>query len=134
MSIIFQLADSLNSLKQEKKSLEQRLKELNNQLEKTNDQLSQAMLTEEMANFVRGGQMYYLTTKIFASADKFRKDELIGWLKNHSYQAIVKETVNANTLAAFIRELIDEDNLPQELEEMVNIHEKTLVVIRKANH
>ncbi|MBS3969645.1 MAG: hypothetical protein KGZ94_05965 [Clostridia bacterium] len=133
MSSIFHLADRLKQLKNRKKALEGELKSNNAEMEAVGDELSQAMLDEEMANFVRGGQMFYLTTKIFASADKERKQELFQWLKQNDYGDMVQETVNANTLAAFVREILNEnDRLPDDLEQLVSVHEKTLVAMRKA--
>ena len=133
MSKIFQLADRLRELKDRKKDLDGEVKVNNSELEKVSEDLSQAMLEEEMANFVRSGQMFYLTTKIFASADKTRKSELFSWLKENDYADMVQETVNANTLAAFVREILDEqDRLPEKLDQLVNVHEKTLVGMRKA--
>ncbi|MBS4024144.1 MAG: hypothetical protein KGZ96_00550 [Clostridia bacterium] len=133
MSKIFQLADRLKELKDRKKDLDGEVKVNNSELEKVSEDLSQAMLEEEMANFVRSGQMFYLTTKIFASADKTRKQELFSWLKANDFGDMVQETVNANTLAAFVREILDEqDKLPEKLEQLVNVHEKTLVGMRKA--
>ncbi len=133
MSKIFELADKLRELKEQKKDLDREVKLNNAEIEKVGEDLSQAMLAEEMANFVRSGQMFYLTTKLFASADKARKHELFEWLKQNDYGDMVQETVNANTLAAFIREMIDErDKLPEDLDPLVNVHEKTLVGMRKA--
>lgn len=133
MSNIFQLADRLKQLKNQKKALEGEIKSNNAEMEAVGDELSQAMLDEEMANFVRGGQMFYLTTKLYASADKERKHELFQWLKKNDYVDMVQETVNSNTLAAFVRELLDErDKLPAELEDLITIHERTLVAMRKA--
>ena len=133
MSSIFQLADRLKQLKNQKKVLEGELKSNNAEMEAVGDELSQAMLDEEMANFVRSGQMFYLTTKLYANADKDRKQELFQWLKQNDYGDMVQESVNANTLAAFVRELLDErDKLPAELEDLITIHERTLVAMRKA--
>ncbi|MBS3970524.1 MAG: hypothetical protein KGZ94_10490 [Clostridia bacterium] len=133
MSNIFQLADRLKQLKNRKKTLEGELKSNNAEMEAVGDELSQAMLDEEMANFVRGGQMFYLTTKLYANADKERKQELFQWLKKNDYGDMVQETVNANTLAAFVRELLNEnDRLPDDLQQLVSVHEKTLVAMRKA--
>lgn len=77
--------------------------------------------------------MFYLQTKIYASAVPERKSELFAWLKENGYGDLVYETVNANSLAAFVREQLEEaDELPEGLEELVNVHEKTTVGMRKA--
>ena len=133
MSRIFELADKFSDLKVMKKGLEVEQKNNNWELEQVGEELVQAMLEEEMANFVRSGQMFYLSTKIFANADKTRKSELFEWLKKNDYGDMVQETVNANTLAAFVREILDEqEKLPEQLDQLVNVYEKTLVGMRKA--
>jgi hypothetical protein len=91
------------------------------------------MLEEEMQNFTRNGLIFYLSTKIYASAVADRKEELFAWLKENGYGDLVYETVNANSLAAFIREQLEEvEELPEELAKLVNVYEKTTVGMRKA--
>jgi len=130
---IFLLADRLKDLRVMKTDLDQQIKEVNAEIEKVEQALSQAMLAEEMQNFVRGGLMYYLQTKTYASAVADRKPELFQWLKENGYGDMVQETVNTNTLAAFVREQLEEsDELPGGLDDLVNIYEKTTVGMRKA--
>ena len=130
---IFSLADRLKDLKQHKKELESEIKALNAQIDETETQLVELMIEEEMQNFTRNGQMFYLNTKVYASAVAERKAELYKWLKENGYGDLVYETVNANSLAAFVREQLEEaDELPEGLAEMVNVFEKTTVGIRKA--
>lgn len=133
MSDIFQLADQLADLKRRKKELEDKLKEVNAMIAKTDEELSTIMLEEELQSFNRNGQTFYVNTKTYASAVPDKKHELFAWLKNHGYGDMVTETVNANTLSAFVREMLSEtDQLPEDLEELVNVYEKTTVGIRKA--
>lgn len=130
---IFSLADRLKDLKQHKKELESEIKALNAEIEETEAKLAELMLEEEMQNFTRNGRMFYLNTKVYASAVAERKAELYEWLKENGYGNLVYETVNANSLAAFVREQLEEaDELPEGLAEMVNVFEKTTVGIRKA--
>lgn len=130
---IFLMADRLRDLRDTKADLENQLKQVNAQIEEAEQALAQAMLAEEMQNFVRAGQMYYLTTKTYASPVAERKAELFQWLKANGYSDLVQETVNANTLAAFVREQLEEDDeLPDGLGELVNVYEKTTVGMRKA--
>lgn len=130
---IFSLADRLKDLKQHKKELESEIKALNAEIEETEAQLVELMVAEEMQNFTRNGQMFYLNTKVYASAVAERKAELYEWLKENGYGDLVYETVNANSLAAFVREQIEEaDGLPEDLAELVCVYEKTAVGIRKA--
>lgn len=130
---IFLMADRLRNLRETKAQLEDQLKQINAQIEGAEQALAQAMLVEEMQNFVRAGQMFYLQTKTYASPVAERKPELLIWLKENGYRDLVQETVNANTLAAFVRNQLEEsDELPGGLSELVNVYEKTTVGIRKA--
>jgi hypothetical protein len=78
--------------------------------------------------------MFCLTTATRASAAAGRKDELYDALKQSGFGDLVYETVNANSLSAFVREQIadNEDALPDWLDGLVNVFEKTSVGVRKA--
>lgn len=130
---IFGLADGLKELKEYKRRLDNELKYVNEQISAIEEKLAEMMIAEEMQNFTRNGQMFFLQNKIYASAIPERKEELFTWLKENGYGDLVYETVNANSLAAFVREQLEEaDELPEGLEELVNVHEKTTVGMRKA--
>lgn len=130
---IFGLADELAGLKERKKELENTLKEVNARIATVEETLSTMMLEEEVQSFNRNGKTFYVQTKTFASAVPERKQDLFAWLKDHGYGDMVTETVNHNTLSAFVREMLSEtDQLPEDLEELINVYEKTTVGIRKA--
>lgn len=130
---IFELADELAGLKERKKELEDMLKEVNERIATVEEILSTRMLEEELQSFNRNGKTFYVQTKTFASAVPERKAELFQWLKDHGFGDMVTETVNANTLSAWVREQLEEsESLPEGLEELVNVYEKTTVGIRKA--
>ena len=131
---MFELADRLKALRDEKKDAEQRVKELNAALDETDAALAQLMTDTETQNFTRSGTMFYLTNTTRASATADRKDELFEALRAEGYGGLVYETVNANSLSAFVREQISEndDALPDWLEGLVSVFEKTTVGVRKA--
>mgnify|MGYP001256920036 CR=1 FL=1 len=130
---IFSLADRLQKLKEHKKQLEAETKSVNAEIEEVETQLAGLMVDQEMQNFTRNGQMFYLSTRLYASAVAERKEELFTWLKENGYGDLVYETVNANSLAAFVREQMEEtEQLPEGLAELVNVFEKTTVGMRKA--
>ena len=130
---ILGLADGLKELKEYKKRLEEQLKDVNEQIALMEERLAEMMIAEEMQNFTKNGQLFYLSTRTYASPVADRKEELYAWLKEHGYGDLVQETVNANRLAAFVREQLDEaDELPEGLAELVNVYEKTTVGMRKA--
>jgi hypothetical protein len=132
---IFTLADKLRALKEEKKALEGREKEVNAEIDSVNEQMVSYMVDEELQNFDRGGNKFYLTRKVYASAVPEKKPDLFSWLRKEGHGDMIQETVNAQTLAAFVRELLDEnedDKLPEDLDPLLNVTKKQTVGMRKA--
>lgn len=130
---LFQLADRMKELKEQKKHLEDTLKEVNGAIEETNEKMVQIMTQQEIQNFNRAGQLFYLSTRTFASPAAGQQEALCSWLKENGYGDLVKETVYSQTLSAFIKELLEEDDeLPEELQELINVYEKTTVGMKKA--
>lgn len=131
---LFELSDRLRELREAKVYAEQALKEVNDQIDEVDYRLSELMAETETQNFTRGGTMFYLTTKTRASAAAQKKDELFAALRGEGYGELVTETVNANSLSAFVKEQITEngDVLPDWLDGLVNVFEKTTVGVRKA--
>jgi len=132
---LFVLADRLRALRDEKAEAEQRLKELNAAIDEAEYRLSEMMAESETQNFTRQGMMFCLTTKTRASAMAGRKEELFEALRGEGYGDLVYETVNANSLSAFVKEQMAEngDALPGWLDGLVNVFEKTGVSLRKAS-
>lgn len=131
---LFELADQLKELRDMKKELEQELKELNAQLDETDIALASAMLESETQNFTRSGVMFCLTSTTRASATAERKEDLFDALRTAGFGDLIYETVNANSLSAFVKEQITENDetLPDWLNGLVNVYEKTTVGVRKA--
>ena len=132
---LFVLADRLRALRDEKAEADQRLKELNAAIDEAEYRLSERMAESETQNFTRQGMMFCLTTKTRASATAGRKEELFAALRGEGYGDLGYETVNANSLSAFVKEQMAEngDALPGWLSGLVNVFEKTGVSLRKAS-
>ena len=96
--------------------------------------LSDAMTEAELDRFSRNGSTFYLKSRLFASPAAGRKDEMMQALKENGYGSLVTETVNANTLASFIKEQreITGEEVPTWLSETVSTYEKVSVGIRKS--
>ena len=79
--------------------------------------------------------MFCLSTKTRASATAGRKEDLFSALRGAGFGDLVYETVNANSLSAFVKEQIAEngDALPAWLDGLVNVFEKTSVSLRKSS-
>jgi hypothetical protein len=131
---LFELADELKGLRDQKGALEAELKQINMDIDNVDWHLSNLMVETETQNFTRAGTMFCLTTKARATAVADRKDELYAALRAAGYGDLVYETVNANSLSAFVKEQIAENNdaLPNWLTDLVNVFEKITVGVRKA--
>ena len=131
---MFALAERLKELRDAKSASEEKTKEINAALCVVEQQLVQMMADTETQNFTRGGTMFFLTNKTRASAVAESKTKLYQALKRKGYGDLVYETVNANSLSAFVSEQISENNeeLPRWLNGLVNVYEQTKVSVRKA--
>ena len=132
---MFELAEQLRSLREQKQDTERLLKQINEQIDDTDYKLSELMAESETQNFTRSGTMFYLTTKTRASAVAGVKEELHSALKAQGFGELVYETVNANSLSSFVKEQIEEngDALPDWLIGLVNVFDKTSVGVKKAS-
>jgi hypothetical protein len=134
MQQLFELADELKALRDRKDALEAELKQVNMDIDNVDWHLSTLMAETETQNFTRAGTMFCLTTKTRASAREGMKDELFATLRAEGFGDLIYETVNANSLSAFVKEQVSEngDALPTWLDGLVNVFEKTTVGVRKA--
>ena len=131
---LFALADQLRELKESKKYAEQELKEITEEIDRVDAALAERMISMETQNFTRNGTMFCLINSTRASATAGRKDELFESLRTAGYGDLVYETVNANSLSAFVKEQTTEngDILPEWLDGLVTVFERTTVGVRKA--
>lgn len=131
---IFEMADRLKALQDEKKELDARVKALGAEIDELDMQLSDAMAEAELDRFSRNGSTFYLKSRLFASPAAGRKDEMMQALKDNGYGSLVTETVNANTLASFIKEQheITGEDIPAWLDGTVSAFEKVSVGVRRA--
>jgi len=130
---IFEMADRLKNLQEQKKELDAQIKALGAEIEETDRELSDAMAEAELDRFSRNGSTFYLKTRLFASPAAGQKDAMMLALKENGYGSLVTETVNANTLASFIKEQREEtgEEIPAWLEGTVSTYEKVSVGVRK---
>ena len=130
---IFEMADKLKAAKDRKKELDAQVKDVNAEIESLDLALSDAMAESELDRFSRNGSTFYLNTRLFASSVAGRKNDLMQILKEQGYGSIVVETINANTLASFVKEQMaaNEDVLPEWLADVVSTFEKVSDGVRK---
>ena len=132
-SVMFELAERLKTLKNEKKQKELELRNINDMLTEIEAALAEFMTLNETPNFTHGGTSFSLRTSLKASAVSGKKEELYSSLKNAGYGDLVVETVNPSSLSAFVKEQIseNENELPKWLDGLINIFEKNTVSTRK---
>lgn len=130
---IFDLADQLKACREQKKELEAQVKTLTAEIDRLDLALSDAMAEAEVERFSRNGSTFYLSSRLYASPAAGMKEALFQALKENGYASIVTETVNANTLASFVKEQMAENNdeVPAWLTGKISTHEKISVGVRK---
>ena len=131
---LFELADQLKAAKERKRELDAETKANNAVIEDLDRQLSEAMAEQEVDRFSRNGNLFYLNSRLYASAKAGEKESMIAALKANGYGDLVTETVNANTLASFAKERMAESEtgeLPDWLDAVVSTFEKISVGVRK---
>ena len=131
---MFELADKLKALRDQKDALEAELKQVNMDIDNADWYLANHMTETETQNFTRAGVIFCLTTKTRASALAGQKEALYEALRSQGYGDLVYETVNANSLSAFVKEQIEanDDALPSWLDGLISVFDKTTVGVRKA--
>ena len=132
-SPLFELADKLKALKDEKKQKEIELKNISDLLFGTETKLSELMTLSEIQNFTHSGTTFSLKTSLKASTVSGKKEELYTLLKNSGYGDLITETINPSSLSAFVKEQMseNEDKLPSFLSGLINVFEKNTVSTRK---
>ena len=132
-SVMFELAERLKVLKDEKKQKELELRNINDMLTEIEAALAEFMTLNETPNFTHGDTSFSLRTSLKASAVAGKKEELYDLLKSSGYGDLVVETVNPSSLSAFVKEQIaeNENELPEWLNGLINIFEKNTVSTKK---
>ena len=129
---LFATADVLAELRDQKKKSEDMLKEINEMIAQTEEQLVAAMVAEEMQNFTRNGKQFILTSRTYANAKAGMMPKVCDWMKDNDLGDMVKESIHPQTLQAWVKEQIEEVGaLPEELEPLLNVYEKSGISIRK---
>ena len=129
---LFIVADDLVRYRDQKKEIEEALKEINALITETEEQLVNLMIEEEMQNFTRNGKQFILTNRTYANAKAGMMPAVCEWMKDNGLADMVKESVHPQTLQAWVKEQLEEAGaLPEELEPLVNVYEKSGISIRK---
>ena len=127
------MAEELRKLRDEKKTLEARLSETKANIDVVNARLFKVMQESKTQNFTRDGFMFYLSSRVCASAVAGLKDELHAALREHGYGNLVVESVNAQTLSSFVNSQIEENglDLPEWLDGLVSTYDLEKVCVKQ---
>jgi predicted nuclease with TOPRIM domain len=129
---MLELAEKLKSMRDDKASLEADLKELNQEIADVEAQLVELMTTQEVSGFKHAGSTFSLVIREFPAAEPERKDELYDQMRKHGFENLF--TINPMTLSGTVKELKanNDDTLPDWLEGLVKIAEKTGIRVSKS--
>ncbi len=131
---VFSMADRYRELDEKKKALKAELSEIQEALDTTEAAMAQEMINEEIQNFSRGGKTFYLQQNIYVSSIPDLRPDLFNTLKGRGHGDLIQETINANTLRAWTKEQMAEndDEVPEWLEGYLNVSRKPGVGMRKS--
>jgi len=127
------LIDNLQELRNQKQELEAATKTVTAELEEVEKQVIDNFVTAEVDSVKRNGKTYSLRNETFASAIAEEKDKLFNALRSNEAGELIQETVNANSLRAFVKELRENNNgeIPEWIVPYINVFEKTKISVRK---
>ena len=131
---IFEMADRLKVLQEQKKESEARTKALSAEIDALDTELSDAMADAELERFSRNGHTFYLKSRLFASPTAGRKDEMLEALRTNGYGSLIVESVNTQTLSSFVKEQreLNEGKDPDWFNGTISSFEKISVGVRKS--
>lgn len=131
MRDLFELSERLVELKERKEALKIDTKRNNEEIDEIEAKMVELMVNEEVQSFRKDGVTFYIKSRLFASIPNEFKDVVIRWFKEHEeYSSMVKEQINANTLSAWAKERLEEEDMPEEIEVRLNIYEKSSIGTR----
>lgn len=132
---MFELSDQLSELKKKEAQLKKELSEINAQIKDNTKQLVEQMVNNEIQNFNRNGKVFYLVTNRYVSDVAAQREVLYRVLREQGFGDLIKETIHPQTLRAFVREQIEENNeeLPGWLDGLVHVYEEEAVRIKNSN-
>lgn len=138
MMAVTQKALELKELDELIKGMEKEVKEYKALREETNQALALLMVDEEMQSLNCAGTIFYLSKQCHVSYDKDQESGFFEALRANDYGAIIRETINSQTLkAAVTKEIMQEDAvgnpvLPDWAAPYLVIFEQPKVNMRKA--
>jgi hypothetical protein len=130
---LFDLADELASLREQKDALAKAAKDNNSEIERVQGELIRKMSDSEVSNFNRRGNKFTLAVSSHFSQVTERREDLFAALRDNNCGDIIVEKIDPRTLSKMVNELCEEneDSLPQWLTGLVNGFEKPIIRVSK---
>lgn len=125
------LAAQVLEVRERAEELDKQLKETNKLKEELEQQLIEMMMLDDVDKFVYAGKTFFPSVRLWASLKAETKEEAIEWLKSSGFADLVKEQVNTQSLSSLVKELKENDEMPEEFEQFLNVTEKISLNVRK---
>ena len=92
------------------------------------------MTQSDTQNFTHAGTQFSIRTSTHASAKAGRKADLFTALRGEGYGELITETINANTLTAFVKEQreANDGELPEWMGDLVSVFDEKKISVRKS--
>lgn len=121
------------SLKQLKEELEQDLKELNQQIRDEERELLSQFEAAETSSIKTNNGTVSMARQIWSSPKEGMAEKMIEAIRARQPE-LVKETINAQSLSSFVRELTEggENPLPPDLADLIEVKEVYQLRVRKS--
>jgi erythromycin esterase-like protein len=130
---LFDLADELASLREQKEAIAEASKENGEEIERVQSELIRKMADSEVPSFNRKGNKFTLAVSSHFSQVAERRDELFEALRDNNCGDIIVEKIDPRTLSKTVNELCEEndDALPEWLTGLVSGFEKPIIRVNK---
>lgn len=122
------LGKALEEEKAEKARLEKQLRDCKARIEQTEQQLIEQLTMAGLDSFTANNHKFTPTTTIYASCPEEDRPALFAVLREQGSGDLVKETINGNTLSAWVRDRL-EHGVP--IPPQIKTHPKTVVRVEK---
>lgn len=128
------LADKLLLLREKKAAWEEKLDILKGEIETTEQKLIEVMTQTDTQNFTHSGTQFSIRTSTHASTRAGMKADLFRALRGEGYGELITETINANTLTAFVKEQreANDGELPEWMTDLVSVYDEKKISVRKS--
>ena len=129
MSLNIEILSEVSELHAEKRAIKARESQINARLAKINDQAVNTMIDSEIKNLNVKGRIIFVNKDIYAKVpDTSSKEQVCNLLRDFGYGDLIKNTYNANSLSALLREIIKENGeLPKEFDGILGTSERLTI-------